>query len=392
MKKVLLPDVVWFQEGPGVRNTQYTDSGVKLLNVANLVDGKIDLSNTNRFISNDEAYGRYKHFLVDDGDLIIASSGIKVEYFDKKMGFINQSHLPLCMNTSTIRFKTLDSTKLDIRYFMYFLKSDNFKLQLSKQITGSAQLNFGPSHLKKMSIPIIAIEKQRRIASVLDKVSGLIDKRRRQMDRLDELVKSEFIEMFGDIETNPKCYEKIPFRELCDAIGDGLHGTPKYDDNGDFFFINGNNLKAKAIVITPETRRINKDEYERLFIKMGENTVLLSINGTLGNTGFYNDEPVALGKSACYCNLGKRLIREFVQGLFSSDSFQRFMETSATGTTIRNFGLKALREYKMIVPSLSEQHEYARFVQQADKSKDEIKKSLEKLETLKKALMQKYFE
>ena len=107
MKQVLFPEVVWFQEGPGVRNTQYTNSGVKLLNVANLVDGKVDLSNTDRYISEEEAYGKYKHFLVDDGDFIIASSGIKVEYFDKKMGFISETQLPLCMNTSTIRFRFL---------------------------------------------------------------------------------------------------------------------------------------------------------------------------------------------------------------------------------------------------------------------------------------------
>lgn len=149
--QVKISDLLWFQEGPGVRNTQYTETGVKLLNVANLVDGKVDISNTSRYISKEEAYGKYKHFLVDEGDFIIASSGIKVEYFDKKMGFISADQLPLCMNTSTIRFKVLDNSKLDIRYFMYYLKSDEFKDQLSRQITGSAQLNFGPSHLKKMT-------------------------------------------------------------------------------------------------------------------------------------------------------------------------------------------------------------------------------------------------
>ena len=139
MKKCLLTDVVWFQEGPGVRNTQYTTSGVKLLNVANLVDGRVDLSTSSRYISNEEAYGRYSHFLVDEGDFIIASSGIQVSYFDKKMGFVDSSQLPLCMNTSTIRFKPLDKNKLSMRYFMYYMKSQDFKMQLSRQIVGAAQ-------------------------------------------------------------------------------------------------------------------------------------------------------------------------------------------------------------------------------------------------------------
>lgn len=134
-KRVFLTDVVWFQEGPGIRNTQYTDSGVKLLNVANLVDGKVNLATSSRYISEEEAYGKYKHFLVDQGDFIIASSGIKVDYFDKKMGFVDGTQLPLCMNTSTIRFKALDSKVLNIRYFMYYLKSFAFKKQLARQIT-----------------------------------------------------------------------------------------------------------------------------------------------------------------------------------------------------------------------------------------------------------------
>ena len=174
-KKVLITDVCWFQEGPGVRNNQYTDSGVKLLNVANLVDGKVDLSTSGRYISEEDAYGKYRHFLVDNGDLIIASSGIKVEYFDKKMGFVNEKHLPLCMNTSTIRFKAIDKNKINMKYFMYFLKSKAFKQQLKKQITGSAQLNFGPSHLKKMYIALVDKYEQDIICSILSKVEKILE-------------------------------------------------------------------------------------------------------------------------------------------------------------------------------------------------------------------------
>ena len=111
-KWVKIPDVLFFQEGPGVRNTQYTTEGIKLLNVANLVDGKVDLSTSDRYISEEEAFGKYSHFLCDDGDFIVASSGIKVEYIDKKMGFVDESMLPLCMNTSTIRFKVLNPDEL----------------------------------------------------------------------------------------------------------------------------------------------------------------------------------------------------------------------------------------------------------------------------------------
>ena len=196
---IKISDLLFFQEGPGVRNTQYTQSGVKLLNVANLVNGKVDLSTSDRYISEDEAYGRYKHFLCDDGDFIIASSGIKVEYFDRKMGFVDSSMLPLCMNTSTIRFKVIDSKRLNIKYFMYYLKSIHFKQQLSKFITGSAQLNFGPSHLKKMNMALVSLKEQNDIVEKLSKVELLLDKYNGEIKLLDELIKARFVEMFGDV-------------------------------------------------------------------------------------------------------------------------------------------------------------------------------------------------
>src|SRR5690554_4658578 len=179
--RVKIPKLLFFQEGPGVRNYQYTTEGVKLLNVANLVNGNLDLSTSERYISEEEAYGKYKHFLCDEGDLIIASSGIKVDYFDKKMGFVKPEHLPLCMNTSTIRFKSLDREVLDINYFMYFLKSQAFKKQLARQITGSAQLNFGPSHLSKMSFSLIDMEDQINIVKQLGKIELIIEMKTKQI-------------------------------------------------------------------------------------------------------------------------------------------------------------------------------------------------------------------
>ena len=220
MKKtwVNIQDVLFFQEGPGVRNTQYTTEGVKLLNVANLVDGKVDLSTSDRYISEEEAYGKYKHFLCNEGDFVIASSGIKVEYIDKKMGFIDKSMLPLCMNTSTIRFRVLDENQLRIRYFMYYLKSQHFKGQLFRYITGSAQLNYGPSHLKKMVMPLIDLVKQDEIIACMDKIQSIIEMRQQELDELDNLVKARFVEMFGDVNINDKNWNCELLGELCTIV------------------------------------------------------------------------------------------------------------------------------------------------------------------------------
>lgn len=178
---------LWFQEGPGVRNFQFTESGVKLFNGTNIQFNNITLSNTTTHISEEEAFGAYKHFLVDAGDLLIACSGISVDRFDEKIAFVGEEHLPLCMNTSTMRFKSIDSNVVDIRYFQYFMQSNLFKNQIRRQATGSAQLNFGPSHVAKCFVVLPSFQEQQKIASLL----SLFDFEIRAIQKKLDLLKDE---------------------------------------------------------------------------------------------------------------------------------------------------------------------------------------------------------
>jgi len=160
------PEVCWFQEGPGVRNTQFTSSGVKLLNGTNIFKGDINLESTERYISENEAYGPYSHFMADNGDIVIACSGISIEKFHEKVAFVQDQHLPFCMNTSTMRFK-VEPRRLVADYLYQFLMGSEFKAQVGAQATGSAQLNFGPSHVTKVNIPVPPLPEQTAIAAIL---------------------------------------------------------------------------------------------------------------------------------------------------------------------------------------------------------------------------------
>lgn len=185
-EKSLLPEVVWFQEGPGVRKHQFTFFGVKLLNGTNIEKGKLLLDKTDRFISKHEAYHGYSHFLVDDGDILIACSGISVDKFHEKVTVAKASHLPLCMNTSTMRFK-ITSDKIDKAYFYHFLKTNSFKEQIAEQITGSAQLNFGPAHVKWVEIKYPQITEQQEIAAVLSDMDSDIEQLEVQLEKYKQL-------------------------------------------------------------------------------------------------------------------------------------------------------------------------------------------------------------
>ena len=134
----------------------------------------------------------------------------------------------------------------------------------------------------------------------------------------------------------PFTWEWVRLRSITSLLGDGIHGTPEYDNNGTYFFINGNNLKEKAIIIKPDTKKVNEKEYSKYKKELNETTVLVSINGTLGNVAFYNDEPVMLGKSACYFNLIYKQLKDYIYLVLNSPYFLEYALSAATGTTIKN--------------------------------------------------------
>lgn len=147
----------------------------------------------------------------------------------------------------------------------------------------------------------------------------------------------------------------IALAKLCD-IGDGLHGTPEYNDNGEYYFINGNNLSNGRIVFDAKTKRISSDEYEKIKIPFGE-TLLYSINGTIGNIALYNNENIALGKSAAYFTVtSDKLLLKYLFYVLQSGQTMSYFEKNLTGSTIKNLGLKTLRDYKIALPPLDVQN------------------------------------
>ena len=166
-----LPEIVWFQEGPGLRKWQFRSGGLKVINVTNLQEnGYLDLSKTERHISWEEFERTYKHFLIDDGDIVMASSGNSY----CKTAVVRQGDLPLLMNTSVIRFKAKEH--VDGSFILIYLKSKYFKDQIDLMITGGAQPNFGPAHLVKVLIPLPPTKaEQEAIAEALSDADALIE-------------------------------------------------------------------------------------------------------------------------------------------------------------------------------------------------------------------------
>ena len=153
----------------------------------------------------------------------------------------------------------------------------------------------------------------------------------------------------------PENWEWVRLGNIVSILGDGIHGTPKYDDFGEFYFVNGNNLSNGKIEIKENTKRVNKTEYEKYKKALDDSSILVSINGTIGNIAFYNNEPVMLGKSACYFNLIERKLKPYVFWLIKTDYFMKYAFAKATGTTIKNVSLQAMNYFLVPLPSIGEQ-------------------------------------
>ena len=147
--------LIFFQEGPGIRNWQYVDEGVKFINIRCINNGNINTTTANK-ISKEEAYGKYNHFLLEPYDIVMSCSGTLGRY-----AIVQEEHLPLCLNTSVIRFRPAQN-KFDYSFVYGYMTSSEFLNQQIMMANGSAQVNFGPTHLKQIVIkePPIEIRKQ----------------------------------------------------------------------------------------------------------------------------------------------------------------------------------------------------------------------------------------
>ncbi len=187
-------------------------------------------------------------------------------------------------------------------------------------------------------------------------------------------------------------WKEHSLQEVTTRIGDGLHGTPVYDDNGSYYFINGSNLLNGKVVINENTKRVSSEQYEKHKKELSDRTVLLGINGTIGNVALYQNEKCILGKSAAYLNVKEDFDKLFLKYVLLNPHFQNFIQVNATGTTIKNVGLGLLRSYKFLAPeSKTEQQKIASILSSLDDKIELNNQMNQTLEQIAQAIFKEWF-
>lgn len=285
----------------------------------------------------------------------------------------------------------IPNDNVDISYLAYAMEHMN----LSKYFTGATIPHIYFKDYQKEDLPLPHPDEQRRIAAVLDKVSDLIAKRRQQLDKLDELVKSRFIELFGDPLLDDGRYPKVPLGTLAEVGSSKRIFEKEYVSEGVPFY------RTKEIVELSKGNRITtelfitRDRYDEIRDEYGvpqKGDLLISAVGTIGVIWIVD------GKNDFYFKDGN-LLRVAATEKFAPTYIKHLLEAligaykqeMSSGTAYAALTISALKEMLVYVVPITEQEQFAAFVEQTDKSKSAIQKSLEKLKTLKKALMQEYF-
>ena len=183
----------------------------------------------------------------------------------------------------------------------------------------------------------------------------------------------------------------VRLQEITSILGDGLHGTPDYDINGEYYFINGNNLNNGQIEISDKTKRASDIEYQKFKKDLNDRTILVSINGTLGNVALYNNEKIILGKSACYFNVLDGVDKQFVRYVLTSEKFQNYIDTLATGSTIKNVSLKLMRDFSFELPAIEEQKKISGMLKVLDDSISLLRETNTTLEAIAQTLFKSWF-
>ena len=201
-------------------------------------------------------------------------------------------------------------------------------------------------------------------------------------------MKDSGIEWIGEIPTK---WTRKKLSYLSERIGDGLHGTPVFDSDGCYYFINGNNIGKKEIQIKNNTDTVNFDEYRKYMQPLNNNTILISLNGTIGCVSNYNNEKIILGKSAGYIALFPLINREFIRYYLQSDASQIAFVLSFSGTTINNLSIATLRNLSVLLPDNDEQNRIVSFLDnkcaEIDNLVSDLQSQIEALEEYKHSVI-----
>ena len=370
-----LGDIATYINGYAFKPDDWSDTGLPIIRIQDLTGNAYQ---ANRY--NGDYNEKYE---VLEGDVLISwSASLGVYIWQGEKALLNQ-HI----------FKVVfDKEPVNKSFFVYQVQ--NILENAASEVHGATMKHLTKPVFDALPFYLPPMDKQNQIAAVLDKVSDLIALRKQQLAKLDELVKSRFIELFGDIIHNTKEWQVRTLSEIATSrLGKMLDAKQQTGKNNFPYLANFNVQWFRFELET--LNQMDFDESDRAEFELKDGDLLVCEGGEIGRCAVWHNElqPCFFQKALHRVRCDRRVIDpNYLAWWFKFNcDHNGFASIAGAKATIAHLPGVKLKQLQVVLPPLALQRQFAAFVEQVDKSKFEIQKSLEKLETLKKALMQKYF-
>jgi len=378
-----LGDICTVKSGYAFKSEHFSDEGIPVIRIGNITNDGLSLEDAVCF--DEDFWENNSNYRVHPNDILIAMSGATVG-----KSCLNESNEKLLLNQRVAAITA--GNGVNVKYIFHIINSDYFTNYVLQNSAGCAQPNISTKQLMNFEIRDVLRIIQDSIANTLDAVDELITLRKEQLAKLDQLVKSRFIELFGDQETNPYNLNVGKLSDVAD-IYLGLTHTPTYVEQGRPF-LSVRDISSGVIDFS-NCHYVTEEEFCSLpngaRPKVGD--MLFCRVGTIGKPVIIPENTPEFGTfvSVGYLRKKANVNNYYLKSWMENDYFMRQVYDNVAGASQVNLNTGWLKNFRILIPSMELQEQFATFVEQTDKSKMAIQQSLDKLELLKKSLMQEYF-
>ena len=385
MEEIKIRDTCNVLNGYAFKSDKYVNEGIRVIRITNVQKGYIEDYKPQYYPLSE--YENLKDYTLFENDILISLTGNV-----GRIAMVTSDFLPALLNqrVACLRVK---NNNVDYRYLYYYLLSSRFEKDCVSSAKGVAQKNLSTEWLKEYQINIYPKDKQKEIIKVLDKLTRMISSRKQQLQQLDELVKSRFVEMFGD-PTDIRL-DRVHLVEYVENTKYGTSQPPQFDENGCFKFIRATNIK-NGHIIEKNMLFISKAESEKISkCKLNGGEIIIVRSGAnTGDTCIITDEYI--GQYAGYDIIvtlkTDKLNPVFLNELINIPQYMKKVVKPLTARSAQpHLNTQQVQSLPILVVDIDKQNEFANFVKQIDKSKVVVQKALDEAQTLFDSLMQEYF-
>ena len=382
IREVKLGEICNILNGYAFKSKEYVEDGIRIIRITNVQKGIIQ--DTDPKYYKIDKIETLKNYMLKENDLLISLTGNV-----GRVGQISKELLPAGLNQRVGCIRIKEKKGVSIDYLYQYFNSFNFERDCINNSKGIAQKNLSTEWLKNYKMKIPSLDEQKRIAIELRHIQRIKDLKQQQLKELEHLIKSQFVEMFGNNK-----FEKKKLGDVAIKITDGSHNPPKgVDERTEYVMLSSQNIIEDRINYN-SARYLSREDFERenkrTYLEKGN--VLLTIVGTIGRTAIIdNEKNITLQRSVAVIKPTGKIKSEYLVASLKSDSTIKQLNKESKGVAQKGIYLNDLKKIFIPVPPITLQNQFSEIVKQIDKQKFEIEKSLKETQELYESLMEKYF-